>query len=160
MHSSIIDHPPAFTGDSLGVNVNNYITARDVNGALAAIYRGQVLSPGSTAYLLEAMTHVKPGLNYLTGALPPPALVSHKNGFFWNSDGYVDNDVAIVRFGPNSEYAYAISFFSEAVPDKYSEISLAQALVFEVWEYFPEAYPMPGEQDEHGLYHPPHVTNY
>lgn len=140
MHSSIIDHPPAFA-DSLGINANNYLTARDVNGALAALYHGQVLSPARTGYLLEAMTHVKPGLNYLTGALPPPALVGHKNGFFWSSEGYVDNDAAIVRFGQDYEYAYAISFFSEAVPTKYSEITLAQALVFEAWEYFSSAYP-------------------
>jgi hypothetical protein len=140
MHASVIDHPPAFDGDSLGINANNYLTAREVNKALAALYRGQVVSPALTGYLIEAMTHVKPGLNYLTGALPSPALVSHKNGFFWDAEGYVDNDAAIVRFGPNFNYAYAISFYSEAVPVKYADIPLGQALVFEAWEYFSSAY--------------------
>jgi hypothetical protein len=140
MHTSLIDHPPAYTGDSLGISVNNYLTAREVNGALAALHRGQVLSPVLTAYLLEAMTHVKPGLNYLTAALPSAALVSHKNGFFWDAEGYVDNDAAIVRFGPDRQYAYAISFYSEAVPVKYADIPLGQSLVFEAWEYFSTTY--------------------
>lgn len=140
MLSSVIDHPPAYPHESTGVSINNFLTAREVNHALRMVYAGQLLSPQLTAYLLEAMTNVKPGLNYLTGVLPPPALVSHKNGFFWDPEGWVDNDVAIVRFGPELQHAYAISFFSEAVPDLYADIPLGQGIVFEAWNYFFDPY--------------------
>ena len=140
MTSSLVDHPPAFVHESIGINSDNWITSRDVNQALAQIYAGQVLSADLTAYLLEAMTHVKPGLNYLTAIVNGPALVSHKNGFLWTSEGFVDKDAAIVRFGPNLEHAYAITFLSEAVPVKYADIPTGQALVREVWEYFDETY--------------------
>src|SRR5690606_30955963 len=140
MTSSQVDHPPAFVHESIGLGPDNLVTTRDVNHALAQVYAGEVLSPELTDYLLEAMTHVKPGLNYLTAIVNGPALVSHKNGFLWTSDGYVDNDAAIVRFGPNLEHAYAITFLSEAVPVKYADIPVGQALVREVWAYFDEAY--------------------
>ncbi len=140
MTSSQVDHPPAFVQESIGIGRDNLVTTRDVNHALAQVYAGQVLSPGLTAYLLEAMTNVKPGLNYLTAIVNGRALVSHKNGFLWTSEGYVDNDTAIVRFGPNLEHAYAITFLSEAVPVKYADIPTGQALVREVWAYFDEAY--------------------
>jgi len=141
MLHSVVDHPPAYSAEWLGVNVNNYLTAQETNAALALLHRGSVLGPGLTGYLIDAMTGVKPGLNYLTAVVPDPGVVSHKNGFFWTPDGWVDNDVAIVRFGPNLAYAYAISFFSEAVPDLYADIPLGQALVFEAWAYFSTAYP-------------------
>jgi beta-lactamase class A len=140
MHSSSVDHPPAYPSDSIGVGPNNLVTARDVNGALARIYGGSVLSPQSTAYLIEAMTHVKPGLNYLTAVVPAPAVVSHKNGFFWDAEGWIDNDASIVRFGPSLEYAYALTFLSEAVPTLYADIPLAQELVLEAWRHFDETY--------------------
>ena len=140
MESSLIDHPPAFVADSIGVSDTNYVTARDVNHALAQLYRGEVLSAEVTAYLLEAMTHVKPGLNYLTAVVPPPAVVSHKNGFFWDTAGYVDNDTSILRFGPDLQHGYALTFLSAAVPVKYADIPLGQQLVLEAWSYFAAAY--------------------
>lgn len=140
MASSQVDHPPAFVHESIGIGQDNLVTARDVNHALAQVYAGTVLNADLTAYLLEAMTHVKPGLNYLTAVIGGPGLVSHKNGFLWTTEGYVDNDTAIVRFGPNLEHAYAITFLSEAVPVKYADIPTGQALVREAWEYFHETY--------------------
>jgi hypothetical protein len=140
MSSSSLDHPPAFPEETVSSGLPNLVTARDMNRALALIYAGRVLSPQLTAYLLEAMTDVKPGLNYLTGILGWPAVVSHKNGFFPDPEGWVDNDTAIVRFGPNLEYAFAITFMSEGVPVKYADIPLGQALVHEAWAYFEAAY--------------------
>jgi beta-lactamase class A len=140
MTSSVIDHPPAFPDESIGVQPDNIVTARDVNTALAHLYRGDVLSPSLTEYLIEAMTHVKPGLNYLTAIVPPPAVVSHKNGFFWQPDGFVDNDASIVRFGPSLEYGYALTFLSQGVQPMYADIPLGQQLVLEAWDYFASAY--------------------
>ncbi|MBE0609344.1 MAG: hypothetical protein IH609_08185, partial [Dehalococcoidia bacterium] len=80
------------------------------------------------------------GLNYLTAVVPAPAVVSHKNGFFWDPEGWVDNDTSIVRFGPELEYAYALTFLSEAVPTLYADIPLGQQLVRETWDYFQASY--------------------
>jgi hypothetical protein len=94
-----IDHPPAFPDESLNKHTDNWTTAGELTEVMGLLYRGELLGGGLTAWLMEAMTHVKPGLNYLTAALPAGATVSHKNGFFPNWDGFVDNDTAIVRFG-------------------------------------------------------------
>ncbi len=140
MRSTSLDHPPAFPDESLGLSADNLITADDANLALSALYHGQLLNEDLTAWLIDAMVGVKPGLNYLTAALPAEATVSHKNGFVPLWDGYVDNDVAIVRFGPDRQYAYAVSFFSEQVPVQYADIPLAQLLVRMTWEHFSAAY--------------------
>ena len=140
MHSTSLDHPPAFPNDSLELSADNLITADDANLALSTLYHGGLLNEDLTAWLIEAMVGVKPGLNYLTAALPAEATVSHKNGFVPLWDGYVDNDVAIVRFGPDRRYAYAVSFLSEAVAVQYADIPLAQSLVRMTWDYFSTAY--------------------
>ncbi|MCC7364067.1 MAG: serine hydrolase [Dehalococcoidia bacterium] len=138
----ILDHPPAFPGDTVGVDPNNWVTAIEVNRALSMLYHGQIFGEPGRSYLLEAMTNVKPGLNYLTAALPPEAVVSHKNGFFWNPDGYIDSDAGIVRFYRGGrEYAYAITFLSEAVPVKYDDIPTAQELSRLAWDTFQARYP-------------------
>jgi len=134
MSSTIIDHPPAVTEESLGVSEENWTTAYDVNFALAQLYRGEILTPFWRDYLLAKMEGVKPGLNYLIGS-SPGGIVSHKNGFF-AGDGWIDNDIGIIRFGPNGEYAYAISFFSQGVSSKYADISLGQTIVSLAWDYF------------------------
>ena len=141
MQSTSLDHPPAFPDESLGIGEENLITADDAALGLEALYEGRLLNEELTDWLIDAMEGVKPGLNYLTAALPPEATVSHKNGFVPLPDGYVDNDVAIVRFGPDLKYAYAVTFFSERVPEEYADIPLAQRLVRMTWEYFSSTYP-------------------
>lgn len=124
----ILDHPPAF-GESIGVSPDNWLTALSMNQALAALWHGQVVSePSWRAFLLSHMTRVKPGLNYLTAAVP--AVVSHKNGFLPTyGSGYVDNDAGIVRLQRDGiEYAYAITFLSAGVAEEYADITLAQQL--------------------------------
>lgn len=133
----VIDHPPAYPEWSLGISGDNWTTAEAMNAALGALYRGELLNPEWTNYLLEAMRLVKPGLNYLTANLPDDAVVSHKNGFFWAADGYIDNDTAIVRFESGGRwYAYAITFVSEQVNEEYADIWLGRDLVRMTWEYF------------------------
>lgn len=137
----VIDHPPAYPETTLGLSDDNWATAEAMNAALAALYHGELLNPEWTAYLIEAMQAVKPGLNYLTANLPEDAVVSHKNGFFWADDGYVDNDTAIVQFERSGRwYAYAITFMSETVPGKYDDIWLGRDLVRMSWEYFTTEY--------------------
>jgi hypothetical protein len=138
----VFDHPPLYANYSLGVDRNNWISARAANRALQAMYTGDLLDPEWRAYLLGAMTGVKPGLNYLM-AVGPDTPVSHKNGFFPASDDtWVDNDIAIVRFDQDGDTrAYAISFFSQGVHEKYADVVLGQQVSIATWEFFQQRYP-------------------
>ena len=137
---SVIDHPPAFTDFSLDISDTNLITANEVNQLLSALYHGELLNSEWTAWLLDAMTRVKPGLNYLT-AFGTGGKVSHKNGFLPENGTWVDNDAGIVRFERGGqEYAYAITFLSEGVPAKYADIPLGQRLSQLAWSHFDAAY--------------------
>jgi hypothetical protein len=128
IESVLLDHPPAYPDDSLDRDFNNWVTAEAMNQALAALWRGEVVGPKYRAYLLEVLEDVKPGLNYLTAAVPK-ARVSHKNGFLAGDTGYIDNDVGIVRLSRgDQEFAYAVSFFSQEVPTEYGDVVLGQRL--------------------------------
>lgn len=143
MERSVLDHPPGYGSDSLGLHSDNWMTAREANRALAWIWDGD-LTAEWREYLLAHLRNVKPGLNYLV-ASTPGGKVSHKNGFFPARDGtYVDNDLGIVRFEVGGrEYAYALSFFSQWVPQKYGDIELGQAVAREAWAYFQQRYNAP-----------------
>lgn len=144
LDDTILDHPPAYAEESLGVNRNNWTTVTDMNLALAALYNGDLLTDEWRDYLLDKMTGVKPGLNYLT-SVGPTVPVSHKNGFFPTSAGwYVDNDIGIVRFERNGQQlAYAISIYSQHVPHKYDDLPLGQAVSVAAWNFFQHRYPEP-----------------
>jgi hypothetical protein len=140
---TILDHPPGYPGTAIGVDPNNWVTAVDTNRALELLYHDEILDPAHTGYVMNALSEVKWGLNYLTAAgVPSSVTVSHKNGFFPSSAGFIDNDVGIVRFWRDGqEYAYAVSFFSQYNPFKYSQIPLAQQMMRTIWAYFDQAYP-------------------
>jgi len=137
----VLDHPPGYHADSLGIDYNNWVTAEAMNKALSALWHGEVVGEEYRAYLLEILSNVKPGLNYLTAAVPE-GIVSHKNGFFPGDTGYVDNDAGIVRLQRNgTEYAYAISFLSEEVPTKYGDVVLGQQLGDMAYQVMAARYP-------------------
>jgi hypothetical protein len=138
----IFDHPPLYPHESLDVDPNNYITAAAINEALRATYADGILEDEWRDYLLEKMTGVKDGLNYLL-AVGPEVPVSHKNGFFPTDGGkWVDNDIGIVRFEQDGEErAYAVSFFSQFVPVKYGDVVLGQQLSKATWDFFQQRYP-------------------
>jgi hypothetical protein len=121
---------------------DDWLTANEANEALAALWRGDLLAPAWRDYLLTRFSTVKPGLNYLTGILSSSgAIVSHKNGFFEYGEGFVDNDLGIIRVKKGGEeIAFAISFLSEGVPTKYADITLGQQLVQLAFAYFSAAY--------------------
>lgn len=138
----VLDHPPGYYTESLGIDTDNWITAAAMNQALAALYHGDLLGEPQRSYLLEAMEGVYSGLQYLT-ASTPGGVVSHKNGFFpmWGG-GWVDNDAGIVRFERGgTEYAYAVTFLSQNVPVRLGDIPLGQQLMRMTWEYFDQRYP-------------------
>jgi hypothetical protein len=134
------DHPPAFLEESLS-GVDNFVTANSMNALLAALWHQQALNPDWTDYLLDKLTDVKPGLQYLIPAGVGNATVSHKNGFVWTARGWIDNDVGIVSFRAGGQtYAYAISYFASWVPDEYGDIVLGQRLSSLAWSHFQAIY--------------------
>jgi len=139
---SVFDHPPGYSEQYTTDGSPNTLTANDMNRALTAFYRGEVVNGQWRDYLLEKMTDVKPGLQYLIPAGVGDARVSHKNGFTWMPGGWVDNDIGIVAFdsagGPR---AYAISFYSQDVPWEYADVPLGQTVSRLVWDYFAQKYP-------------------
>lgn len=137
----IMDHPPAYPHESLsGEQVDNSITANQVNYTLAQLW-GNLLSSQWRDYFLGKLTGVKPGLNYLIPAGVGEARVSHKNGFFWDITGWVDNDIGIVSFEKNGkQYAYVLSLYMEKIPYKYADIPIGQIISRLVWEYFSTKY--------------------
>jgi beta-lactamase class A len=141
LRDSVIDHPPLYPDFSLGRG-DNWLTALEANKALVALWKGAVLAPEWRAYLLARLAAVKPGLNYLTGVVGGAGVtVSHKNGFFEYGEGFVDNDVGIVRLKRRQEeVAFAITFLSEGVATKYGDVPLAQELVRLAFDHFSAAY--------------------
>jgi hypothetical protein len=137
---STYDHPPAFPQESLQGSTNA-LTANEMNRALVALYQARIVEPAWRDYLLNKMTGVKPGLQYLIPAGVGDGVVSHKNGFFADFSGWVDNDAGVVIFDRGgNQYAYAISFFTEDVPSKYADIPLGQTASRLVWQYFSSRY--------------------
>lgn len=136
-----IDHPPLYHADSIGRDYNNWITAEGVNQALAALWRGDILTPKWRDYVLAHLAKVKPGLNYLT-AVVPEGIVSHKNGFLEADTGFVDNDSGIVRLQRNGrEVAYAVTFLSQEVPVKYGDAVLGQKVSKLAYDVMAARYP-------------------
>jgi beta-lactamase class A len=145
MASTLMDHPPAFPGESLyGYPTENRITALDANLGLRAIWDGRVLNAGWRDYFLRKMTLVKPGLNYLIPVgTSYGATVSHKNGFLYQ-EGWADNDIGIVWYERGGQrYGYAISFFTEGVPVKYGDIPLGQSISSMAYQWFVARYGYP-----------------
>jgi hypothetical protein len=92
-------------------------------------------------YLLEKMTNVKPGLQYLIPAGVGEARVSHKNGFTWMPGGWVDNDIGIVTFDTSGrQRAYAISLYIQDIATEYADIPIGQTVSRLVWNYFSDRY--------------------
>ncbi len=144
MSSTLLDHPPAFPGESLYGGLENRITALDANRGLKAIWDGRVLAPFWRDYFLYKMTLVKPGLNYLIPAgASADATVSHKNGFLYQ-EGWADNDVGIVWFERGGRrYGYAISFYTEGVRNKYDDIPMGQRVSSLAFQWFVARYGYP-----------------
>ena len=121
----------------------NLISPLDFNRALAMLYRGELLNEEWTAYLIDKMSRVKPGLNHLlpSGVSDPTATVAHKNGYIDYVPYYVDNDIGIVMFERGGEtYAYAMTFWSQDNPWVLSDLALGQTLSRLAWEHFSSVY--------------------
>ncbi len=145
LSSAVYDHPPGFEDEGVA-QVDNTMTPADMNRLLGMLWRGEILAPEWTAYLLGRMADVSPSLQYLiAGGVGEGATVMHKNGFYITDDGYgyVDNDAGIVTVETETgSYSYALSFFS-FVADGEGEIGPGQKISALVWGYFEAKYGAP-----------------
>ena len=86
--------------------------------ALARLKRGQLLSPSSTAFLLNTMGNTKTGANRLKGGLQPGWSLSHKTGtgqvLGAVQAGY--NDIGVVTGPDGKSYAIAVMIKQTATP--------------------------------------------
>ena len=89
-----------------------------IAGALARLKQGKLLSPASTARLLDIMANTHTGPNRLRGGLQPGWTISHKTGTGQELDGIQAgyNDIGIL-VGPNGRrYAIAVMIKKTSTP--------------------------------------------
>jgi len=121
----------------------NSLTALEVNMVLTKLYRGELFEPEWTDYTLARLRNIAGYLNYiLPSQLPDSATVAHKIGYFWDSDGWVNNDAGLVTFtgGDGKEKAYVITYLSQKARTEYTGYSFGARLSGIVWDYFAATY--------------------
>jgi beta-lactamase class A len=86
--------------------------------ALARLKRGQLLSPASTAHLLDIMGHTHTGPNRLKGGLEPGWTLSHKTGTGQELGGVQAgyNDVGILTAPDGKSYSLAVMIKKTSTP--------------------------------------------
>ena len=84
--------------------------AASIADALARLHRGELLSPGSTDWLLATMGGAKTGKARVRGAVPPGWLYGHKTGTGQDLGGRTAgfNDVGILTAPDGRSYAVAV----------------------------------------------------
>jgi hypothetical protein len=139
MTTSYFYHVPYY-GD--GVNVNR-LTALETNMVWAKLYHNELFPPEWTEYTLRKLHDVNYGLNYMIpGRLPNTATVSHKIGYYADTDGWVNNDAGVVRFtgADGKTKAYAITYLSQQAPTEAAGYTLGAVLSRMAWNYMAPKY--------------------
>ena len=87
-------------------------------GALARLKRGELLSPSSTARLLNIMGNTHTGPNRLKGGLEPGWTLSHKTGTGQELDGVQAgyNDIGILTAPDGRSYSVAVMIKKTSTP--------------------------------------------
>jgi beta-lactamase class A len=86
--------------------------------ALARLKRGELLSPSSTAHLLDVMSHTHTGPNRLRGGLAEGWTLSHKTGTGQELGGVQAgyNDIGILTAPDGKSYAVAVMIKKTSTP--------------------------------------------
>jgi hypothetical protein len=139
MKDSAFGYVPGYPGQDWRPNI---LTARETNMILAKLYREELFSPEWTAYAIDRLLDIKPGLNYVLPLfLPPGVKVAHKIGYYQDGDGWVYNDVGIVMMTQgDKQNAYAISYLSQAMPAEYAAYIFGAELSKIVYDWFDQRY--------------------
>lgn len=89
---------------SLGIDKRDSSTPAAMVRLLAALDRGEVLSPQSRGVLLGAMSRCRTGKTRIPALLPAGTLVAHKTGTLWSQT----SDVGIIRMPDGRKVALAV----------------------------------------------------
>jgi hypothetical protein len=139
MEASLFDHVPYY-GDGTQPNL---LTALETNDVLTKLYKGKLFNAEWTAYTLGRLRDIAGYLNYiLPRQLPASATVAHKIGYYWDGDGWVNNDAGIVTFtgGDGKPKVYVISYLSQKARTEFIGYSFGAILSRVAWDYFAEKY--------------------
>ncbi len=145
MKASYFDHIPYFGGADPAPNV---LTALETNDVLARLYRGQLFTPEWTQYTLGVLRDIAYYVQYILPKwLPEGATVAHKIGYYWDYDGWVNNDAGIVTFtgGDGREKAYVITYLSQKARTEQIGYSFGARLSKIVWDFMAPRYGVANE---------------
>jgi hypothetical protein len=126
----------------------NRLTALETNMVLSRLYRGELFNEEWTAYTIGVLRDIAGYLNYiLPGRLPASATVAHKIGYFWDADGWVNNDAGIVTFtgADGEEKVYVITYLSQKARTEAIGNSYGARLSKIVWDWMAAQYLSGGE---------------
>ena len=141
MRTSYFDHIPYYGGsDSPPPNI---LTALETNEIFVKLYRGQLFNAQWTAYTLGVLRDIASYVQYiLPRYLPWQATVAHKIGYYWDYDGWVNNDAGIVTFtgADGREKAYVITYFSQLARTEQIGYSFGARLSRVVWDFMAPRY--------------------
>ena len=140
MEVADFDHVPYYGGSDPAPNI---LTPLETNDILVRLWRGELFDEEWTEYTLTKLREIASYVNYmLPGQLPASATVAHKIGYYWDFDGWVNNDAGIVTFAgaDGEERAYAITYMSEKAPTERIGYSFGAKLSRDVWDWFAAKY--------------------
>jgi hypothetical protein len=140
MKSSFFDHVPYYGGENPPPNI---LTALELNDIFNRLYHGQLFSNEWTGYTVGVLTDIAPYVQYiLPKYLPSSASVAHKIGYYWDYDGWVNNDAGIITFkgSDGQTKAYIISYLSQGARSEYIGYSFGARLSRIVWDHIAPKY--------------------
>ena len=105
---------------------------REMATLLAAVHRGELLSPASTDELLDIMSRTSTGPGRLRGLLPPGSDVAHKTGTI----GATANDVGILTLPDGAGHVVVAVFVREATSDIPTRERAIAQVTRAVYDYF------------------------
>jgi hypothetical protein len=146
MHMAWYDHIPYYGSENPPANV---LTPLEVNRIFYKLWYDQLFDEYWSDYTIGVLRDSYAYVNYiLPKFLPSAATVGHKIGYYWDYDGWVNNDVGIVSWTDPHGYtkAYAISYFSQYAPSEAAGYTFGQRLSLDAWNTMSARY---------GVYVPP-----
>ncbi len=142
------DHVPYYGGSD--DPPPNIATALETNITLTQLWNRQLFNEEWSQYTLDVLRDGYAYVAYIIPKyLPWYATVGHKIGYFWDYDGWVNNDVGIVTFtgADGTDKSYAISYYSQFAPSEYAGYSFGARLSLKVWNHMAPIYGVSGQGD-------------
>ncbi len=146
MKTGWYDHIPYYGGENPPPNI---LTPLELNRIFSQLWNGQLFNQQWTNYTISVLRDSYAYVNYiLPKYLPWYVTVGHKIGYYWDYDGWVNNDVGIVSWpsADGSTKAYAISYFSQYAPSEAAGYTFGQTLSLDAYNFMAGRY---------GVYTPP-----